>query len=85
MLEKSGLWHRSELGDLQPVEAYDAMCLFLEAYWERGGRSSDDIAILLGMICRNKGADLPPIDIAQWDDWLQAVKAVKDVAEMRKN
>jgi hypothetical protein len=56
-------------------EGYRAMIAFLEAYWERGLKSSDDIAVLLGamdLIAPNR-----PLDIAQWHDWLDAVKAIK--------
>ena len=56
-------------------EGYRAMLAFLEAYWERGLKSSDDIANLLSSM------DLVepdrPLDMAQWHDWLDAVKAIK--------
>ena len=70
-------WSDSDLKSLSPIEAYDAMSFFLEAYWNRGKRGSDDIAALLSSVGRNTDADLPPIDIAQWHDWLEAVKAVQ--------
>ncbi len=71
-------WHDTHQDLLQLIEAYDAMCVFLAKYWERGGRSSDDIGALLGTIDRNRREDLPPIDIAQWNDWLRAVSEVKE-------
>jgi hypothetical protein len=77
-------WHNTDLGSLSPIEGFDAMQIFLEAYWKRGGKSSDDIAILLGTISRNNADDLPPIDIAQWDDWLSAVKKVKQEQKVKK-
>jgi hypothetical protein len=68
-------------GPLQPVlnelEAFDAMRIFLEAYWERGLRASDDVAVLLGNIDRRFSSGGEPLDIAQWDDWLEAVRKVK--------
>lgn len=56
--------------ELDELEAFDAMRLFLEAYWQRGGKSSDDIAVLLGSLNRTTG---PPLDLAQWYDWREAV------------
>jgi hypothetical protein len=51
---------------------FDAMLLFLEAYWERGGRASDDLAVLLGGLQRLE-SDGRPLDPAMWSDWLEAV------------
>jgi hypothetical protein len=62
------------LRTLNEAEAYDAMCRFLEAYWERGGRSSDDIAVLLGSL--NRLPDGGPVDPAMWVDWQDAVNAI---------
>jgi hypothetical protein len=55
--------------------AYDAMLVFLEAYWERGDRKSDDIAVLLGGLQRLE-RDGVPVDQAMWNDWLEAVDHV---------
>lgn len=53
--------------------AFEAMRIFLEAHWERGGRSSDDIASLLGSLNRaEKGQE--PLDPAMWTDWVEAVQ-----------
>lgn len=57
-------------GGLTGIEAFDAMRAFLEAYWARGGKQSDDIAVLLGSLNRSDG---PPLDVALWDDWLRAI------------
>ena len=54
--------------------AFDAMRVFLEAWWERGGRTSDDLAVLLGSL--NPVADGMPLDPAQWSDWREAVDKV---------
>jgi len=56
-------------------EAYQAMLAFLEAYWQRGGATSSDIALLLTMVHRvEEGITTDP---AQWDDWLDAVAKIK--------
>ena len=47
---------------------------FLEAYWERGGKQSDDLAVLLGDLDRDAWVNGQPLDIAQWDDFRAAVK-----------
>ena len=47
--------------------AYKAMRVFVEAYWERGGRASDDLAVLLGSF---------EIDPAMRVDWTDAVQRV---------
>lgn len=56
-------------------QAYAAMLEFLDAYWERGGRRSDDLAILLGCMTIDGGA---PRDLALWSDWLSAIDKVGD-------
>lgn len=53
--------------------AFEAMRIFLEAYWERGGYGSDDIASLLGSLNRT-GTGQFPLDPAMWSDWVQAVE-----------
>ena len=55
------------------IDAFDAMRHFLEAYWDRGGRVSDDIAVLLGSLNRDESTQSLPLDAAMWDDWLKAV------------
>jgi hypothetical protein len=49
-------------------QAFEATRYFLQAYWERGGRGSEDVAMLL--------SDLDA-DPAQWNDWLAAVSRVE--------
>ncbi|MBI0473808.1 hypothetical protein D9601_00325 [Sphingomonas sp. MA1305] len=49
--------------------AFRAMCVYLEAYWKRGLRSSDDIAQLLIILHG---------DPATPDDWANAVDQVVD-------
>lgn len=68
-------WPEEPLRSLTELEAYDTARAFLEAYWERGGKQSDDIAVLLGSMNRAGGC---PLDPAQWHDWRNAVgRAVK--------
>jgi hypothetical protein len=61
---------------LDELAAFDAMREFLEAYWERGGKASDDIAVLLGSLNRDVWANHMPLDRAMWEDWREAVSAV---------
>jgi hypothetical protein len=61
---------------LTQVEAYDSMRAFLQAYWERGLRESDEIACLLGQLAPLR--DGISADPAHWEDWLAAVRIVKD-------
>ena len=69
----------SELPTLDALEGFDAMRSFLEAYWERGGRSSDDLALLLSGIERDTSIrpDGGTLDPSKWDDWLKAIATVK--------
>jgi hypothetical protein len=55
-------------------QAFAAMSIFLERYYERGS-TSDDLAVLLGdlQITKNDGL---PLDPAAWSDWLAAVEQV---------
>ena len=63
---------------LNTVEAYDAMFAFLVAYWERGGKTSDDLAGLLGSMNREHFfSHRMTADPAQWHDWEHAVALVK--------
>jgi hypothetical protein len=57
---------------LNEKQAYDAMVRFLDAYWERGGRKSEDLAGLLGSL--SLLPDGTPADAAMWEDWLNALR-----------
>ena len=71
--------------DLSELEAFDAMLIFLEAFWRRdGGNPEDGLARLLSFANREPWprGQLPhlvgaPLDRAQWEDWLDAVAAIK--------
>ena len=54
-------WAGEPIHRLTEFQAFDAMRSFLEAYWERGGKQSDDLAGLLGDLGLKGG---PPLDIA---------------------
>ncbi|HZW16556.1 MAG TPA: hypothetical protein VFF66_09915 [Brevundimonas sp.] len=60
--------------ELSIREAYECMFQFLDAYWERGGKADDQIAILLGGM--NLSADGVTMDPAMMSDWLASVRAV---------
>jgi hypothetical protein len=57
---------------LDESTAFNAMRLFLKAYWERGGRASDELAVLLGGLERLQSNGMP-LDPALWSDWIEAV------------
>ena len=59
-------------------DAYRAMFVFLEAYFER--TKADEVAILLGSM--DLAVDGKPMDPAMWQDWLMAVqKAISSEPE----
>lgn len=62
---------------LNPNEAYKAMIYFLEDVLSRF--KSDDLAVLLGSMDINK-FDNKPMDPALWNDWLKAVKKLKQTS-----
>jgi hypothetical protein len=70
-----------ELPHLSALEAFDAMRLFIEAYWERGLKRSDDLRLLLSALSRetHMWPDGGPNDPAMWSDWLLALGNVKNV------
>ncbi len=63
-----------QYGMVSHIDAFDGMRKFLEAYWERGGKTSDDLAILLGSLNRDESTQSLPLDPAMWEDWLSAVR-----------
>lgn len=69
-------WPGDPPRELDELKAFDAMCVFLEAYWRRGGAASEDIAVLLSSLSRDVRADGMPGDPALWNDWREAVDEV---------
>jgi hypothetical protein len=69
------------LPQLSTLEAFDAARLFLESYWEEGGKAEDEIRRLLSAMLRDLSfaSDGGPIDPAMWQHWLVAVGRVKKV------
>ncbi|HZS77310.1 MAG TPA: hypothetical protein VFA41_11910 [Ktedonobacteraceae bacterium] len=55
-------------------QAYDAMILFLENYYQQ--TNSDDVGALLGDLSMEIWADGSSGDPAAWDDWLECVQKV---------
>jgi hypothetical protein len=53
------------------------MRAFLEAYWERGLRSDDGLAMLLSNLNRSVWADRGTADPAMWQDWKDAVAIIR--------
>ena len=58
--------------DLSEREAFEAMRLFLDAFYERAGDDLDTLRADLSI-----EADGEPLDPAAWQDWLAAVRSVK--------
>ncbi len=69
-------WMGAPLRTVDELTAFDVMRTFLEAYWERGDKQSDDIAVLLGSLNRDSWENGMPLDQALWDDWRAAVDDV---------
>jgi hypothetical protein len=56
------------------IEAFDAMRIFLATVWRRQGKTSEDMALIVGGA---RLADGAPVDPAIWHDWLVAVHDCK--------
>jgi hypothetical protein len=69
------------LPQLSALESFDAARLFLQSYWEEGGKTEDEIRRLLSAMLRDPRfvPDGGPIDAAMWEDWLSAIGRVKSV------
>ena len=63
--------------NLTPLEAYDAAIEFLDAYWKRGLKGSDEVASILSNMSRTVWADGWSGDPAYLHDWMDAVAKVK--------
>ena len=62
---------------LTEEQAFKAMVVFLDRYYDRGG-GTDTLGAVLGDISSTLWADGGPNDPAQWNDWLVAVEIVLD-------
>lgn len=75
----------ADVPSLTVSQAFDAMRHFLEAFWERGSRSSEGVGFLLSATDASMTSDGGPIDRAQWSDWLEAVSKVEAAARVRRH
>jgi len=66
---------------LSPKQAFEAMSIFLERYYDRTGRHGE-VEALLGDIQIHPG-DGHPADPAMWNDWLAAIECVQAAAASR--
>ena len=72
-------WIGEPTRTLDELAAFDAMRRFLEVWWERGGRSEDQLARVLGSLNRTHHSILgpgAPLNIALWDDWRDAITLI---------
>jgi hypothetical protein len=72
-------WTGGPTRTLDELAGFDAMRRFLEIWWERGGRSEDQLAVVLGSLNRTNASILgpgAPLDIALWNDWREAVTLI---------
>ena len=79
MLSPMSDWTGAPMRTLNELDAFDAMRLLLEKWWEAGERSEDQIAVLLGSLNRTNTSILgpgAPLDIALWEDWRDAVGTI---------
>jgi hypothetical protein len=59
---------------LTSEQAYKAMVLFLQEYWERGNRTDEDIAVLLGsMSLLEDGSSADPAMLCDWQSCVARV------------
>ena len=63
---------------LSPEQAFNAMFVFLDQYYERTGRSPE-LGALLGELQLN--SDGRPFDPAAWDDWLAAISKATEMPQ----
>src|SRR5882724_4741777 len=66
-------WHRVGDRPISLLDGYEAMRAFLSAYWNRGGRQSHDIGMILGGLHRPEAGR----GLTQWNNWLKAVDAAQ--------
>ncbi len=59
-------------------EAYLALYYFVDAYFVRGGRRGDELAMLRADIGpRERAGQVETNDPAFWDDWLDAIRTAR--------
>jgi hypothetical protein len=60
---------------LDERQAFQAMRIFLEEYWNMSGRG-DELRLLLSSLDGSSREGGLPVDIAMWDDWQRICKRV---------
>jgi len=70
-------------GGISVLDGYRAMNEFLDAYWERGGRTSDELAMILGAMALS--SDGMSMDPAMLSDWRAAVSKVAGEGSIEKS
>ncbi len=63
--------------DISLLAGFDAMRAYLQSLWLEGEERDDNLAGLLGSLDRNESRNNPPLDLASWSDWLNAVLTVR--------
>jgi hypothetical protein len=58
---------------LSSQQAFRAMAVFLEDFWNRDGRPDDSLMKLLSWISSDVWTDGGSNDPAMWTDWLKAI------------
>jgi hypothetical protein len=66
-------WHRVGCYEISVSDAYEAFCVFLSAYWNRGGGESRDLAAILESLAHRKGEPSQ----AQLSEWIAAVRTAE--------
>jgi hypothetical protein len=61
---------------ISPDDAFRAMLKFLETYYIRSGRKTDLVAVLSDI--QSVSEDGLPADPGAWNDWLEAVRSVRE-------
>lgn len=61
--------------NISVMEGFDAARLFLRAVLQRRGKQDDEIEFILGGMMWADGA---PNDPLMWDDWLAAIRSLRN-------
>ena len=63
----------TECDAITPIQAYDAMRMFLETVWRHRGCPQGEVDLLIAGL---KMADGTPVDSTLWNDWLAALQII---------
>ena len=67
--EASQAWHRVGFRPMSNLDAFEAMRVFVAAYWERGHTTFSDVGAILTDLDRRDA----PFHVALWNKWCVAV------------